>query len=67
MITDEIKNLSIKDRLILMEEIWETLCYEEDKIESPAWHKEVLDRREKKIENGEAKFISLEELKGKTK
>ncbi len=41
MITEEIKKLSKEERMILMEEIWDTLCHEEE-IESPSWLKMFL-------------------------
>lgn len=63
MITEEIKKMSTKDRLILMEELWETLCDEENEIKSPEWHKEVLEGRRDLIKTGKAKFISIDELK----
>ncbi len=63
MITVEIKKMSTRDRIILMEEIWDTLCRDENEIESPSWHKDVLDERRKQVENGEAKFISIDDLK----
>ena len=59
MIPVEIKKMSTKDRIILMEEIWDTLCHEENEIESPSWHEGVLDKRRKQVEDGEAKFISI--------
>jgi hypothetical protein len=34
-------------------------------IKSPKWHEEILSERKEKIENGDADFISLEELKSK--
>ena len=63
MITERIKKLPARDRLILIEEIWDTLSEEADQLESPAWHKKVLDARRELIENGEAEFITLDELK----
>ena len=63
MLTAEIKNMPIKEKIILMEEIWDTLSYDEAKINSPTWHKEVLDERKKLIQNGKTKFVSINELK----
>ena len=63
MITTEIKQMPVKDRMILMEEIWDTLRHEEEEIRSPHWHEEVLEERMKKLDSGRAKLISLEELK----
>ncbi len=63
MTITEIKKMSILERLQTMEELWGSLCYEENEIESPEWHKEILESRREKIKNGRAEFISLEDLK----
>jgi putative addiction module component (TIGR02574 family) len=65
MTTAEIKKMSTKDRLILMEEIWDTLRHEENEIESPSWHEGVLDERRKQVESGQAKLVSIDELKAR--
>ena len=53
------------ERLQVMEALWDSLLDEESEIESPEWHQGILEERKKKIENGKAGFISLEELKAK--
>ena len=63
MLTAEIKNMPTKEKIVLMEEIWDTLSYDEAKIDSPAWHKEVIDERKKLIQKGKTKFVSINELK----
>ena len=63
MLTAKIKNMPTKEKIVLMEEIWDTLSYDEAKIDSPAWHKEVLNERKELIKNGNTKFISINELK----
>ena len=64
MILTEIKKMSTIERLQAMEKLWDSLC-NEDEIESPEWHKDILQERKKKIEKGEAEYISLEDLKGR--
>jgi len=59
----EIENMSTEERLRAMEMIWSSLQKEEDNLDSPAWHSDILDERRTKIENGEAEFISLDEAK----
>jgi hypothetical protein len=66
MITDEIKKMSTIECLQSMEELWEVLCHEEQEIESPLWHKNILEERKKKINNAEAEFISLKDIKAGT-
>lgn len=63
MSIDEIKKLDIKDRIILMNDIWATLETEDTKIESPFWHEDILKNRMKKMNNNEVKYLTLEELK----
>jgi hypothetical protein len=54
--------MSFKERLQAMELLWDFLLEDEYRIESPTWHEDVLRERMEKIDNNEAKFISLEEL-----
>ena len=65
MSIDEIKKLNPKERIILINDIWESLESENITVESPSWHKQVLDERIKKMENNEARYVSLEELKNR--
>ncbi|MDY6857542.1 MAG: addiction module protein [Thermodesulfobacteriota bacterium] len=59
--------MSIVERLQAMEALWDSLLYEESEIESPEWHRDILEERKRKIENGKAQFISLEKLKSSRK
>ncbi len=63
MLAAEIKEMPVNERIILMEEIWDSLYHERKEIESPAWHKEVLDERITLINSGKANFISIQELR----
>ena len=60
---DEIKNLDINQRLNLIDMIWQTLENQEKDIESPTWHKDILEKRLEKIKKNDVKYISLDELK----
>ncbi len=61
----EISKMSVLERLETMEALWDSLTREPAGIKSPKWHEEILSDRKEKIENGNADFISLEELKSK--
>lgn len=63
MSIDEIKKLNPKEKIILINDIWESLESENITIESPSWHKEVLAERIKKMKDNKVKYVSLEELK----
>lgn len=65
MSIDEIKKLNPKEKIILINDIWESLESENMTVESPSWHKQVLNERIKKMENNEARYMSLEELKNR--
>lgn len=63
MSTVEIEKMDTAERLRTMEALWDALCREPTEPESPEWHKGVLEERRRKIESGEAQFISLEEAR----
>ncbi|MBN1901445.1 addiction module protein [Candidatus Sumerlaeota bacterium] len=67
MNTIEIRKMSKKDRLQIMEALWDSLLYEESDMESPEWHQNILEERKRKIKNGKAVFISLQKLKASRK
>ncbi len=67
MNTLEIKKMSRIERLQAMEALWDSLLGEEVEIESPEWHRDILEERKRKIETGEAEFISLERLRASRK
>jgi len=51
------------DKIAVMEKLWDDLCRDPETIPSPKWHKEVLDAREKEINEGKAKFIAFDGAK----
>ena len=63
MNTMEIKKMSRIERLQVMEALWDSLLDEEAEIKSPEWHRDILEERKRKIETGEAEFISLKKLR----
>ena len=63
----DIKNMSTIERIQIMEALWDSLLYEEGEIESPEWHNKIIEERKANIANGNAKFISLKELKANCK
>ena len=63
----EIRRMSTIERLQIMEALWDSFMEDESIIESPEWHGDILEERKRKIKNGKAKFISLEELKSSRK
>lgn len=56
-ITLPLEKMSIEDKIRTMETSWDDLCQTAESMPSPFWHKDVLDEREKAIENGSEDFI----------
>ena len=63
----EIKQLSTEEKLLLMETIWKQLSTDEDQLEVPKSHKEMLERRAVMAETGEAEFLDWEKAKKQIK
>lgn len=55
--------MTVAEKLQLMEAIWDDLTRHDEAVESPEWHRDVLAERERRIESGEARFILWEEAK----
>jgi hypothetical protein len=60
---DELKKMSTVERLQAMEALWDSILYENKKIDTPKWHEDIIKERKRIIANGNAKFISITELK----
>lgn len=58
-----IKNLSIAEKLALMERIWDDLSREQENIPSPDWHGDLLAERIKDVKEGRTDFVEWDEAK----
>jgi hypothetical protein len=67
MTTSDIEKMSRTERLAAMEALWDSLLGDESQIESPDWHRGVLEERKRQIEDGRAEFISLAKLRASRK
>jgi hypothetical protein len=57
------KNMSPSQKVLAMEALWESMCQEGEEPVSPDWHGESLERRRARIAAGEARFVTLEQLR----
>ena len=55
--------MTLREKLAVMELIWEDLVRTPDSIESPAWHRDVLEEREQRIAEGTSQFTDWEKAK----
>lgn len=58
-----ISDLSLAQKLDLMETLWADLSRDDKSLESPAWHKNVLEDRQKAFEAGKISASDWEEAK----
>lgn len=56
-----IENLSVIEKVGLMELLWRDISKEPENIEVPEWHLRILEERERALANGETEFIDFEE------
>ncbi len=67
MDTLDITRMDKNQRLQAMEAIWDSLVHETEELESPNWHRSVLEERKNSIEQGRAEFVSIDELRARLK
>ena len=60
-----LNEMTVQEKLAAMESLWEDLSRSPEAIESPAWHKGVLDQRQQRIADGTAQFEDWEKAKAK--
>lgn len=61
--TIPLDRMTVSEKLRALEDIWDDLCHTQDAIPSPGWHADVLQARERKIQEGKAKFLDVAEAK----
>jgi hypothetical protein len=43
-------NLSVSEKVRLLERVWDSLCSKSGDVRSPDWHREVLETRKRRLE-----------------
>ena len=61
-IASEIKKLSISQRLILAQDIWDTIALESGKLPMPEWQKKALEKRYAEYQQGGLEIHDREQL-----
>jgi Putative addiction module component len=62
-VTLPLNEMSLSEKLQIMEALWDDLSRNADTLESPEWHRDVLEERERRIASGEARFTDWEHAK----
>ena len=55
-----IKDMTLQEKLAAMELLWEDLARSPESVESPDWHKDILDERRGRVAEGKARFVDWE-------
>lgn len=59
----EITKLSMAEKILLVEDLWESIASDESEVPVPESHKIELDRRLKRYESAPGTLLSLDELR----
>jgi putative addiction module component (TIGR02574 family) len=65
MSIDEIKMLDITERIILVEEIWDSIAKDQDNVGLSEYEKEILDIRLTSLQHNSDNLMSWDEIKNK--
>jgi hypothetical protein len=58
-----LNKMTITEKLVVMNQIWDDLMRNPDDIPSPEWHNDVLSARAERVHNGEAHFKDFDSVK----
>jgi putative addiction module component (TIGR02574 family) len=61
----QIDSLSVAEKVQLLESVWESLCAHPGDVQSPEWHREVLEERRRRLEDGRATISSWADAKAR--
>ena len=59
----EINKLSTAEKILLVEDLWDSIASDESAVPVPKSHTEELDRRLKRYESSPGNLLSLDELR----
>lgn len=62
-VTLPLKEMTLEEKLAAMESLWEDLARTPEAVESPAWHKDILDERRQRVAEGKSRFVDWETAK----
>ena len=60
--TIAIDNLSVADKIVLMERLWDDLSRHPTDVASPDWHGDILDDRRASVREGRTAFVEWDEV-----
>ncbi len=61
----EIARLTVPEKILLLEDLWDSIASEASSVPVPQSHREELDRRLAEYEKDPGKLLTLEDLRGR--
>jgi len=61
----EITRLTIPERILLLQDLWDSIASEESSVPVPQSHREELDRRLAEYEKDPGRLLTLDDLRGR--
>jgi putative addiction module component (TIGR02574 family) len=58
-----LETMSVQEKLLLMERLWDDLSRRPEEVPSPAWHGDVLAARIAAVREGRTHFVDWEDAK----
>jgi hypothetical protein len=58
-----IEEMTTEEKIQTMEMLWDDLCRKQAGIQTPDWHKDILDERERRLQEGKDNFIDWKQAK----
>jgi hypothetical protein len=65
MSINDIRDMSLQERMQLMELLMDSFHYDDAQPHSPQWHGDILKERAQLLQNGSVKTYTLDELKAR--
>lgn len=57
LVTFPLHQMSVAEKIHIMESVWDDLCRQANEFASPMWHNDILDEREADLKHGFDEFI----------
>jgi putative addiction module component (TIGR02574 family) len=61
----EIGRLTVPEKILLLEDLWDSIAAEESSVPVPQSHREELDRRLAEYEKDPGRLLTLDDLRGR--
>jgi Putative addiction module component len=62
-VTLPLHEMTVPEKLRVMEALWEDLSRNSDALESPAWHEAALKERKARVATGKTSYVDWERAK----